>query len=231
MSILLVAPDEVMGDRVRLRGARARRATELASRDGTLRVGLRDGPIGNGTLQSEGADVEVACQWLREPPARQPITVIVALPRPKVLRRVLSTCAMFGVQRVAVIEAWRVDKSYWMSPALEPKAIEAALIVGAEQAHDTRLPQVSQFKRFREFADTNLRDWTEPAAWVAHPAAMDAAPSAPAERCSLAVGPERGFTAYEVARFEEAGFRAIRLGERHLRVEVCVAALLGRVTT
>jgi RsmE family RNA methyltransferase len=46
---------------------------------------------------------------------------------------------------------------------------------------------------------------------------------------TLAIGPEGGFIAEEIASFENAGFQAVTIGERVLRVETAVAALIARL--
>jgi RsmE family RNA methyltransferase len=46
---------------------------------------------------------------------------------------------------------------------------------------------------------------------------------------TLAIGPEGGFIAEEIASFERIGFHAVSFGPRILRVETAVSALVGRL--
>jgi RsmE family RNA methyltransferase len=46
---------------------------------------------------------------------------------------------------------------------------------------------------------------------------------------TLAIGPEGGFIGEEIGAFERAGFLPVSMGERVLRVETAVAALIARV--
>ena len=64
---------------------------------------------------------------------------------------------------------------------------------------------------------------------VAHPGAPEPCPRALAEPATLAVGPEGGFIAEEIASLERAGFAPVSIGPRVLRVETAVAALIGRL--
>ena len=45
----------------------------------------------------------------------------------------------------------------------------------------------------------------------------------------LAIGPEGGFIAEEISSFERIGFQPVTMGERILRVETAVAALIARL--
>ena len=64
---------------------------------------------------------------------------------------------------------------------------------------------------------------------LAHPGLAQACPRGISDATLLAIGPEGGFVDYEVEKFLELGFEGIHLGERILRVETAVTALLSRL--
>lgn len=231
--ILLVAEDFVTPDRVRLIGRRLEyvRDVHRARVGAALRVGVLNGRVGRATVLSLGAEGLVMDVVLdRDPPAPAPLTLLLALPRPKALRRVLQCVAAMGVKRVVLLNTWRVEKSFWESPALGPAALRQELALGLEQGGDTVLPTVELRRRFKPFVEDELpalRAATR--ALVAHPPAADPCPHAPAGPLTLAVGPEGGFTPYEIERLCAHGFEAVSLGLRPLRVEQAVPALLGRL--
>ena len=92
----------------------------------------------------------------RPPPAPAPVRLLLALPRPKALRRVLQGVAAIGVKHVVLLNSWRVEKSYWASPALAPAALREQLVLGLEQGGDTRLPRVELRRRFKPFVEDEL---------------------------------------------------------------------------
>jgi hypothetical protein len=59
----------------------------------------------------------------RNRPRPLPLTVVLALPRPKMLRRILRALAEVGVKELHLINSYRVEKSYWQSPLLAPTAL------------------------------------------------------------------------------------------------------------
>jgi 16S rRNA U1498 N3-methylase RsmE len=85
-----------------------------------------------------------------------PLTLLLALPRPKMLKRILQTVATMGVERLVLMNSYRVEKSFWDSPFLQPQAIEDELTLGLEQGKDTVLPQVILEKRFKPFVEDRL---------------------------------------------------------------------------
>lgn len=231
--LLLDEADFVAPDRVRLTDRRLQhvRAVHRAAVGDALRVGRVDGPVGAGTvLWLDDAALVLAVAFDAEPPAPAPVRLLLALPRPKALRRVLQGAAAFGVKDIVLLNSWRVEKSFWESPALDPAAVRAQLLLGLEQGGDTRLPQVALRRRFKPFVEDELPALLAASrGLVAHPSAAAPCPRAVAGHVTLVVGPEGGFIPYEVEALERAGCAAVSLGPRPLRVEQAVPALLGRI--
>ena len=161
--------------------------------------------------------------------------MLLAMPRPKALKRLLPGLAALGVDRVVVVNAARVEKSYFGSNVLSADVVQKLFVLGLEQARDTIAPQLLVRDRFRPFVEDELETLFAEAAhrWLAHPAAGHDAwrlPSPSAEaRVILAVGPEGGWVPFEVQLLENRGFRSFTLGPRILRVETVVPLLLGQV--
>lgn len=234
MNLLLLAPaDFVAADRVLLDGRRLKHLQEVhrAEAGETLRVGLLDGDMGEGRLlRLDATSAELQVRFDQPPPAKLPITLLLALPRPKMLRRVLQTVATMGVPRLVLLNSYRVEKSFWQTPFLEPAAIREQLILGLEQARDTVLPEVIIEKRFKPFVEDRLPQLAASTlGLVGHPGDFPACPRAVTGPVTLAIGPEGGWIPYEVDKLAEAGLAPVQLGERILRVETAVSALLARL--
>jgi 16S rRNA (uracil1498-N3)-methyltransferase len=231
--ILLFDEDFIAGDRVVLRGRRAEhvRGVHRAKVGEWLTVGMADGKIGRGEVLRMGDDeLELSVMLDRDPPAPLPLTLVLALPRPKVLNRVIASATSLGVKRIFLINAWRVEKSYWSTPRLSPDNLRMQAILGLEQARDTRLPSIETRRLFRPFVEDELPAIANGTrALLAHPVAASECPRALDESVTLAIGPEGGFIEAEVASLQRVGFEAVSLGPRVLRVETAVAALLARL--
>ncbi len=197
----------------------------------SVQVGVIGGGMGQGTIEQLANDEIVLRVVLDQPVAALPdFRLVLALPRPHVLRRVLQCCAAFGVQSIFLINSWRVEKSYWGSPVLDRAAIEKELILGLEQGRHTRLPQVRLCPRFKPFVEDDLRELSREAVrLVGQPGVETACPCDLSEAVTLAVGPEGGFIPYEIESLEQIGFQPVHLGSRILRVEQAVPAFLGRL--
>ncbi len=231
--LLLEAADFVAADRVVLRGRRLTHLHEVhrAEAGECLRVGLLGGQMGQGQLlRLDATEAELKIELQQTPPAKLPVTLLLALPRPKMLRRVLQTVASMGVPKLVLLNSYRVEKSFWQTPFLEPQAIREQLLLGLEQARDTVLPEVIIEKRFKPFVEDRLPQLVAGTrGLVGHPGDYPACPRALSEPVTLAIGPEGGWIPYEVEKLTEAGLQPVQLGDRILRVETAVSALLARL--
>lgn len=231
--ILLFQDDFKDGAKVSLQGRRLEHILNIhrAVIGDRLCVGVVNGKIGRGTvtrIDDEALEMDVVLE--KDPPTPLDANLILALPRPIVLKRVLLTASSMGVKRIFLIHSKRVEKSYWNSPALAEDAIREQLILGLEQAKDTVLPEVQLRKRFKPFVEDELPEiikGTIPI--VGHPEATGPCPRAVEKPVTLAIGPEGGFIDYEVEMLKGCGFKAVNLGERILRVETAVPVLLSRL--
>ena len=196
-----------------------------------LRVGLINGNIGCGRVtRIEEGKIEMDVVLDREPPAPLQLTLIVAMVRPRVFKRVLTQVTAMGIKKIIIINSYRVEKSFWKSPVLEEEHLNRYLIRGLEQGQDTVVPEVLIRPLFKPFVEDELPDMikgTHP--FVAHPYASELCPYNIGSPVTLAVGPEGGFVPYEIEKLVECGFSAVHLGERTIHVESAISGLIGRL--
>lgn len=235
MNLVLLDPGDLLApDRARLAGRRLEhvRAVHRAAVGDDLRVGLLGGAMGTGRILRLDAEVlDLALTLDQPPPPKLPLSLVLALPRPKVLNRVVAAAASLGVARIALVNAWKVEKAYWRSPRLEAASLEAQVRLGLEQARDTVPPELHLARLFRPFVEDRLPAWTAGArALLAHPGAAEPCPRAVPGPCVLAIGPEGGWIDAEVDSLVRAGFTPVDLGPRILRVETALAVLAGRLS-
>ena len=234
MNLLLLRPEQLTSDtRAQVRGRQLRHMLDVhgAGIGDSLRVGVVNGPIGIAML-TDLTDTEASLEitWQEDPPAPLPLTLILALPRPKMLRRIIQSSVAMGVKRLVIINSYRVDKSYWQTPWLADEALAEQITLGLEQARDTLWPDIVQRKRFKPFVEDELAAMTEGSRrLIAHPGSAAACPQGLTGPVSLCIGPEGGFIPYEVELIRQQGFEAVHLGARILRTETFVPAVLGRL--
>ena len=145
-------------------------------------------------------------------------------------RRILQTCAALGVKDLWLINSYKVQKSFWQTPWLSDEQLRENLTLGLEQAKDTLMPQVHIRKLFKPFVEDELPALlADKRALVAHPGTSTPCPVHLNQPTVLCIGPEGGFTAYEVGKLEEAGCQSVHLGPRILRVETAVPVLVSRL--
>ena len=231
--LLLEEADFIAPDRVVLRDRRLTHMQEVHRCEvgDSMRVGRIGGLMGAAqVLRLEPGEAELQVSLDQPPPAKLPLTLILALPRPKMLRRVFQTVATMGVPKVVLVNSYRVEKSFWQTPFLEPEAIREQLILGLEQARDSVLPEIVIEKRFKPFVEDRLPTIVEGTlGLVGHPGNHPPCPRGLTEPVTLAIGPEGGWIPYEIDLLGKAGLQPVQLGERILRVETAVTALLARL--
>ncbi len=237
MNRVLFEKDEIdAGGRVCVTGRRAVHiARVLKSRVGdSIRVGVLNGACGVGKVLAVSGDcVEMVCEFDAAPPPMPVIDVLLAVPRPKVMRRLWAQLASLGVGRIVLTNAEKVERNYFDTHWLEKETYRPRLIEGLEQSGDTLVPQVSIERRFRPFVEDRLdAEFGGSRRLVCHPrdaVAMGEVDFSRSERILLAIGPEGGWSDYEVDLLVEHGFECVSLGWRILRSDVAAVALISAV--
>jgi RsmE family RNA methyltransferase len=234
MNVILFEADEIAAtvtlDATDRRADHISRVLRAADGD-EIRIGEIGGKLGTAIVGIGRDRVVLSDVSLdRVPPPPLPVTLVLALPRPKVLNRVIASVASLGVKQIHLINSWRVDKSYWKSPKLDPENLRRQSLAGLEQGVDTILPEIRLHRLFRPFVEQELDAIAgDSCRLVAHPHEAEESPRAIEGALTLVVGPEGGFIDAEIASLRAQKFRAVRIGPRVLRVETAVAALIGRL--
>ena len=171
------------------------------------------------------------------------IDLILAPPRPRVMKRLLPQLAALGVGRIFLVGAKKVEKDFWGATLLKPENYRPLLIDGLMQAGTSILPTLETRRNFRKFIKEELDTlWPNAPRIIAHPYGAEkdlrretldvtsSLPSNVSRPCLLlAIGPEGGWTDDEVALLEEHGFARYSLGSRILRTDTATVALLAQL--
>lgn len=238
MNLLILHPHEwpagTSEARLQLHDQRADHLRNVlqASVGDTVRIGVLNGLMGEALIeQIDHRGIHLLATLDKEPPAPLPLTLLLALPRPKVLRRLLLHCTTLGIKHIHLINSYRVEKSYWQTPFLQPQQVQQQFLLGLEQARDTVLPQLHQHTRFKPFVEDILPALAAGRRCItAHPMAdSPPCPAGVSGETILAVGPEGGFIPYEVEKLAACGFSTVQLGPRILKVETAVPALVSKL--
>ena len=236
--ILLRAAEVDAGGRVRLEGRRAVHIARVLrpSPGDSLRVGVVAGGVSRATVLAVSPElVELEMERpLNEPAVPAPeVRLVLALPRPKVVSRVVQIAASMGVVAIDLVNAWRVDRSYFASPRVEAAALAEDAWLGCEQGGHTWLPEVTVHPLLMRYLDAP--PWPPDAArLVLHPRGAAGLESTAGARGGsagwvAAVGAEGGWIDRELGTFEERGFTRVSLGPWVLRVEAAIPALLAQL--
>ncbi len=238
MNLILIEKAEVDPSGVaRLTDARARHIREVLKTEPgqAIRIGVVNGPRGAATVEmGAGNEVVLKCALEKSAPPRPRVDLLLALPRPKVMKRLWAQLAAVGVGRIILTNAWKVERVYFDTHVLEPATYRPLLIEGLQQAQDTRIPEVSIHRQFKILVEDDL-DTLCPSG-----ARLIADPASPRRigelifpkknmRVLLAVGPEGGWTEFEKGLLRKHGFAPVGMGARTLRSDTACLALLALV--
>jgi RsmE family RNA methyltransferase len=229
VNLILFEPDEI--DRPLPR--HDRRAVHvldvLRRRAGdTFDAGVINGAQGKATLGAIG-EHELTLRFAldRPAPAREPITLVVGLPRPQTARDILRDATTLGVAALHFVRTEKSEPSYAQSTLWSTGEWRRHVIAGAEQSFTTRIPDVAHGVPVAETLATlptggarlALDNYEAAERLSEYPLSRDAP-------VTLAVGAERGWSADERAALRKHQFTLAHLGPRVLRTETaCVAAL------
>lgn len=200
-------------------------------------------PLGNG---DPPGSLKITLNALMSPSERfkaSPVSLILALPRPLQLGRMLPMISQMGVDHLILTEARKVPKDYFGSHLFRnPQQLTERLIEGLCQSGDVRLPHVQIVRSLREFLDNDMNrlfPFETHARVIAHPLRSDGTeqpqrirdvifPMDLHRRIVIAVGPEGGWEEPdELELFRENGFQQITMGARTLRSDCAVVSLLA----
>ena len=233
MNLLLINEDHLTDDTATLTDPRQLKHIQQHLKlnvGDSIKIGMRDGLKGTATITGlcDTALILDNILLTEPPPPKLPLTLIIALPRPKVLRRLIMDAVTLGAERIILLHSYRVEKSYWQSPFLQQ--IDDYIQLGLEQAGDTVWPQVELKQRFKPFVEDELPALCQDKiALVAHPYAQQVCPAQIEQPCVLVIGCEGGFIPYEIELLQKNGCQPVSLGTRILRTETAVAHLIGRL--
>lgn len=235
MNRILFEKGETDGSRVTLRDGRARHILGILHGEigQTLKTGEVDGRTGTGTIVSVGEDGSVTIEFKHDEESLAPwADMILAPPRPRVLKRLLPQLAAMGAGRIFLVGAKKVEKDFWGATLLTEENMRPLLVEGLMQSGSSVLPRVETRRNFAAFVRDELDGlFPESRRIVAHPGnpSREDALQSGSGRLLLAVGPEGGWTDGELALLEEKGFRRYSLGRRILKTETACIALLARL--
>lgn len=230
MNLVLVEPGELAADGTCILADRRAQhlRSVLGARVGSqVRAGVISGGIGRAeVIADDGAAYTIRLEIDAPAPPQLPIELVLAVPRPKVVTRVIETCAAFGIRRIDLTNAWRVDKSYLRSPRLAPDALGHAARLGAEQGATTHLPALAVHDRLMTLLDGRFAT-PGGTRLIAHPGAPPL--GTVTGDVVLAIGPEGGWIDRELETFVARGFQPFSIARGILRTEAAVAAALGQL--
>ena len=159
--------------------------------------------------------------------------LILAPPRPRVLKRLLPQLAALGVGKVVLVGAEKVEKAFWGAQLVKEAVYRPLFVEGLMQCGATRVPTMRCERNFRRYLESGAdAEFAGAEKIVAHPGAGGAGAFGGGDRAmptAIAIGPEGGWTDAEVALLEARGFRRHSLGSRILRTDTATIAIVAQL--
>lgn len=201
-----------------------------------LRVGEINGRLGTGVVENvDEHRVTLRVELFDGPAATPSVHLILALPRPQMLKRIFEAAAPLGIARVDLVCTHRVEKGFLTSPVLQQPMLNAHLDLGLEQAVATARPIVELHTAFSGPLVAKICASSDPASrFVADTEGTSSLADLVDEGCTFTrpvifIGPEGGLIDRERETLSAEGFTSISLGERILRVETAVPYMVAQI--
>ena len=268
MNRILFEKDEIVDGRATFSDERAEHVLNVlhGAVGQTLKTGELDGLIGTSVIteirdlheRAEGSaqrgsgllagTIVVACSHTEA--AEKPwFDLVLAPPRPRVLKRLLPQLTALGVGKIVLVGAEKVEKSFWGAQLLKSEIYRPLLVDGLMQCGTSRVPAIRCERNFRRYAETQMADeFAGCEKILAHPSMGNGergmekgergflSPQSSTLNSQLstlnsyvfAIGPEGGWTEEEVALIESKGFVRHSLGSRILRTDTATIALIAQ---
>jgi len=254
MNRILFEKDEIVEGRVTFSDERAEHVLNVLHGEvgQVLKTGELDGLIGTSVIteirdlheREEGSaqrgsgllagTVIVECTHTEAAPEPW-FDLVLAPPRPRVLKRLLPQLTALGVGKIVLVGAEKVEKSFWGAQLLKPEIYRPLLVDGLMQCGTARVPTIRCERNFRRYAEAQMeREFAGCDKIVAHPAMGNGERGLFAPQPSVlnpyvfAIGPEGGWTEDEVTLIERKGFIRRSLGSRILRTDTATIALVAQ---
>jgi len=233
-------PERYRGPVLNLEGREAHHALHVLRLERGELVTVLDGAGGACLCEAQEVQKDSVALAVREkkftPAPPCPITLLVAVPKGKIIEDIIQKAVELGVQRVVplltarvvvqldaagaaakrdkwqqvAVEAIKQCGAPWLPPVETPQTIEAYL----ERGEKIELPLVGSLQTERR----------HPREWILEFEKQHARRPASA---SVWIGPEGDFTLAELQAIEAAGAKPITLGELTLRVETAAIYCLS----
>ncbi|MBL7662232.1 RsmE family RNA methyltransferase [bacterium] len=238
MNLLIIEKSDLLDIRTALvADDRARHLIEIKKvKLGTeIAVGLIDSWLGKARvveLQAKQVKLEIIEQ--AEVEREFDLTLLLALPRPQLLKKVLQIAGMWGVKEIIFSGSEKVEKSYFQSIVLEPQTLKKHLVDGMSQGVNIFLPQVRVEKHLKQALELiqNTKD-----KFLAEKTAeqklinfyVHNREKSNYDKILVALGPEGGFMPSEIDAFVQSGFLMFNISPYVLRVDVALSAALAQL--
>ena len=233
-TILLEKSDFINSDTIQISDYRFEHMKKVLKcvQNSTCKVGLLNGKLGMGRVTKvTDTAFELTVELDTMPPEPLDLVLACAMQRPQTYKKVLHIAITMGVKKLVFFGSFKVEKSYWDSPVLNEDIFRREAVTALEQCCDTVMPTVEYHRYFKKFVEDEMpRLSFNRTVYIAHPVCGESFPARPVTPALLLVGPEGGFTEYEVTRLLECGAIGGTLGDRILRTEVALPALLSKFT-
>ncbi len=194
----------------------------------TINIGVINGPKGKAVITNiDNLGIEFSFKLEKEIPELYPLTLICGLTRPQSIKKILKEATALGAEKIYFTATERCEKSYISSSIWKNDYFKRYLILGAEQAFCTRLPEVKTFYSLNLCLKEILSlDATLIALDNYEADKSLTAISKLKSRVYLAIGSERGWSDNERNMLRKNDFKLFSIGKRILRTETaCVSGI------